>query len=84
MKIKTKYDIGEELFYVDEYGKLIKAVVEYIVVTVKEGEDTTICYTFKREGSYCEYSEVENCEDTRIFRTKKDFYDHIMDINKDI
>ena len=84
MEIKTKYNIGEELFYANEYGKLVKAVVEYIVVTAKEGEDTTIRYTFKREGSYCEYSEVEDCEDTRIFKTKEDFYKHIVNKNEDI
>jgi len=84
MEIKTKYNVGDELLYANEHGKLIKAVVKYIAVTAEEGEDTTVCYTFKKAENYCEYSEVENCENTRIFRTKKDFYDHIMNINKDI
>jgi len=84
MVIKTKYNVGDELLYANEHGKLIKAVVKYIVITAKEEKDTTICYTFKRAGNYCEYSEVENCEDTRIFRTKEDFYAYIMDKNKDV
>jgi len=82
MKIETKYNIGDKLFYATNEGKLIKAKVRHIDVFVGENS-FRIKYLFELEGNYNGHTEEENCKDSRIFESKEDYYKYIIDLNKD-
>lgn len=66
MKIATKFDIGELLWFENNEGKAVSAKVRGIEIVVKEGQINHPIIKYKlRDGSYL--VEADN-----LFRTKEE------------
>jgi hypothetical protein len=68
MKIETKFDIGDEVYFLHG-SSIIKSNVEYITISIDEN-DITILYSFKGYNRECE---------SRCFKSIKELTKHWED-----
>ncbi len=75
MEIKTKFDIGQEVYTIRHQNYIYKTKVVYIEI-FKEGNELIIGYKYYLPGSY----ETYLAEDNELFTTKEEAEQKLKEI----